>query len=293
MKFRTMFALIAVIVAMAAPSIATPVHAHSGGPHVRLAHLAPTAPSVDVYINDLVVPALDFKEVTDYTALEGHEFKVFVVPAGKPQADAVNKEAIMLTFEEGDNGFYTVAAVGALSDNSFQLVTLKDNPPAEKVTAMVATGDASKDNIEIKGAFARATAAKADEHMEGEHKEGEHKEGEQMGGHGDMAMGNVSAVYMTIMNKGEKQDRLVSAASDVAGKVETHETVIKNDVAQMIYMPEGYEIPAGGMVELKPGGKHIMLLELKQNLVAGESLMLTLTFESGTVITFAVPIVQP
>jgi hypothetical protein len=276
MKFRILSMLVAIAVALTATSIAQPASAHSGGPHVRLAHLAPTAPSVDVYINDQVVPSLDFKEVTDYLQLEGHEFEVFVVPAGKPQAEAVNKEALLLTFEEGDNGFYTVAAVGALSDNSFQLVTLKDNPPAEKATAIATTADASKDNIEIKGAFARATAGKVSGH----------------GGSGGMAMGNVSAAYMTIMNKGEKADRLVSATSDVAGKVETHETVIKNDVAQMLYMPEGFEVPAGGMIELKPGGKHLMLRDLTRNLVAGETLMLTLTFESGTVIEFAVPIVQ-
>jgi periplasmic copper chaperone A len=104
---------------------------------------------------------------------------------------------------------------------------------------------------------------------------------------GDMAMGemsgggaNMTGAFMLIENKGGAADKLISADTAVAGVVEIHETKIENDVASMSPV-EGIEIPANGSVQLKPGSFHIMLMQLNQDLVAGETLSLTLKFESG------------
>lgn len=100
----------------------------------------------------------------------------------------------------------------------------------------------------------------------------------------------VGGGYVTIVNGGDKTDRLVSASADFAGKVEIHE--MKMDGGTMVMRPlaNGIEIPAGGTVELKPGGLHIMFMALKEPLREGESRKATLTFENaGTIeVEFAI-----
>ncbi len=72
--------------------------------------------------------------------------------------------------------------------------------------------------------------------------------------------------------------RLVSASSPVAAVVEIHEMKMMDDVMKMRAVP-ALELPAGKTVELKPGGYHIMLLDLKQPVAAGAAVPLTLVFE--------------
>lgn len=72
--------------------------------------------------------------------------------------------------------------------------------------------------------------------------------------------------------------RLVSAQSPVAGKVEIHEMLVEKDVMKMRHVTS-VELPAGKPVELKPGGHHIMLLDLKRPLSAGETVPLSLVVE--------------
>ncbi len=100
------------------------------------------------------------------------------------------------------------------------------------------------------------------------------------------------AAYMVILNGLDKDVTLVSAESDVAATVETHETVNDNGVMRMIPKPEGYDIPAGGSVELKPGGKHIMLIDLVNPLETGDEFELTLNFDNGETMTVTVPVVE-
>ena len=76
-----------------------------------------------------------------------------------------------------------------------------------------------------------------------------------------------------------KASRLVSASSPVAGVVEIHEMAMENNVMKMRAIP-GLALPAGKTVELKPGGYHVMLMDLKQPLKAGETIALTLVFEA-------------
>lgn len=91
----------------------------------------------------------------------------------------------------------------------------------------------------------------------------------------------VGAGYVTLKNSGGAADKLLSAtAPDVAGKVEIHEMSMDNGVMKMRPV-NGLEVPAGKSVELKPGGYHIMFMQLKQPLKAGDTIKGTLTFEKA------------
>jgi copper(I)-binding protein len=76
-----------------------------------------------------------------------------------------------------------------------------------------------------------------------------------------------------------KGGKLVSASSPVAGVVEVHEMKMEGDRMKMAAIPGGLELPAGQAVELKPGGYHIMLMGLKQEIKAGDTVPVTLVVE--------------
>lgn len=113
---------------------------------------------------------------------------------------------------------------------------------------------------------------------------------------------NAGAAYMVIENTGAEADALVGAASPVAATVEVHETVMmqpspaaSGGMGMASAMPgatagggmlgmqktDRVEIPAGGSLELKPGSYHIMLIDLRQDLVAGQTIEITLTLEKA------------
>ncbi|WP_200230095.1 copper chaperone PCu(A)C [Rubrivivax gelatinosus] len=75
--------------------------------------------------------------------------------------------------------------------------------------------------------------------------------------------------------------RLVGASSPVAGVVEIHEMAMDGNVMKMRALPDGLALPAGKPVELKPGGYHVMLLDLKQALEPGSTVPVTLVFEGA------------
>ncbi|MBV8501753.1 MAG: copper chaperone PCu(A)C [Paucibacter sp.] len=72
--------------------------------------------------------------------------------------------------------------------------------------------------------------------------------------------------------------RLVAVSSPAAARVEMHEMAMEGDTMRMREVT-GIDLPAGKPVELKPGGYHLMLMELKKPIAAGEAVPLTLTFE--------------
>jgi copper(I)-binding protein len=78
--------------------------------------------------------------------------------------------------------------------------------------------------------------------------------------------------------KAKRDSRLVEAHSKVAGVVEVHEMAMDGSTMKMRAVP-ALELPAGQLVELKPGGLHVMLMDLKQPIKAGDKLALTLVFE--------------
>jgi periplasmic copper chaperone A len=98
-----------------------------------------------------------------------------------------------------------------------------------------------------------------------------------------------AGAYLTVENKGKSSDRLVPAASPVAGIVEVHEMVMDGGVMKMRTIP-GIEIKPGAKVALKPGGYHIMLRELKQPLKKGGRFPLTLSFETAGKIEVSVSV---
>ena len=89
----------------------------------------------------------------------------------------------------------------------------------------------------------------------------------------------VGAGLMRLRNAGAA-DRVVGAASPVAGSVEMHITVRDGDVMRMREVTS-FEVPAGGSFELKPGGAHLMLVDLIRPLKKGEKVPLTLRLEKG------------
>jgi len=72
--------------------------------------------------------------------------------------------------------------------------------------------------------------------------------------------------------------KLVAASSPVAGVVEIHEMAMEGNLMKMRAIP-GLDLPAGKAVDLKPGGYHVMLMDLKQPLKEGENVTVTLVIE--------------
>ena len=90
--------------------------------------------------------------------------------------------------------------------------------------------------------------------------------------------GNVSAAYMQI--KSATPLKLVKAETTFAGIVEIHDMKMNDGVMQMKAL-DSLDVPAGTMVELKPGGTHVMLMDVKKPIVKGDKVRLVLTFEGA------------
>lgn len=75
--------------------------------------------------------------------------------------------------------------------------------------------------------------------------------------------------------------RLVSVSSPVAGVTEVHEMKMDGNVMKMRAVDGGLELPAGKTVELKPGGYHVMLMDLKAALPKDSTVPLTLVFKDA------------
>jgi copper(I)-binding protein len=74
--------------------------------------------------------------------------------------------------------------------------------------------------------------------------------------------------------------KLIGVSSPVAGISEIHEMKMEKEVMKMAAI-KSLNVPVGGLVELKPGSYHIMLMDLKSPLAAQSKIPLTLTFESA------------
>lgn len=95
----------------------------------------------------------------------------------------------------------------------------------------------------------------------------------------------VAGGYLTIQNSGAAPDRLIGGASDIAGRLEIHEMAVKDGIMTMRPLTSGLEVAPGGKAELKPGGYHIMFMDLKRPLKEGESVKGTLQFEKAGEVT--------
>ena len=93
----------------------------------------------------------------------------------------------------------------------------------------------------------------------------------------------VGGGYVKVTNSGKTADKLIGGSIPAAGTVEVHEMATVNNVMQMRRL-DGLQIKPGQTIELKPGGYHLMFMQLKEGLVAGKTIQGTLVFEkAGTV----------
>ena len=88
----------------------------------------------------------------------------------------------------------------------------------------------------------------------------------------------VGVAYMEIRNRGGQSDKLLAASTPIARAVEMHVTQRDGEVMKMRQV-QAFEIPARERYELRPGGSHLMLVDLARPLKQGERLPLTLRFE--------------
>jgi copper(I)-binding protein len=96
--------------------------------------------------------------------------------------------------------------------------------------------------------------------------------------------GMQGAGYLTIRNTGAQADRLVSASSPAATRMELHTHLRDGDVMRMRPV-EAIPVPANGTVTLEPAGLHLMLMGLTRPLNQGETIPVTLRFERAGEVT--------
>lgn len=97
------------------------------------------------------------------------------------------------------------------------------------------------------------------------------------------------AVYFLLQNHSAGRDELMGVSSDIAKAVEMHETKMEGDVMQM---QQVMSIPIGGKASLEfaPGGLHVMLIGLEQDLKVGDEFQIALQFANHEDITLTVPV---
>ncbi len=142
-------------------------------------------------------------------------------------------------------------------------MTLKSTLLATLATLSLASGALAAEAIVVEDAYARASGKSA----------------------------KAGAAFMMIENNGDTDDRLVSASSDVADRVELHAHKIdENGVAKMIHVEEGFAIPAGETHMLKRGGDHVMFMGLKAPFEQGATVPVTLIFEQAGEVVIEIPV---
>lgn len=98
-----------------------------------------------------------------------------------------------------------------------------------------------------------------------------------------------SAAYMTLMSHGTAADKLIGAKTPIAETAELHHHILDGGIAKMRPV-EAIEVKPGETAVLEPGGFHIMLMGLKEELTAGDAVPLTLTFEKAGDVTLDIQI---
>lgn len=96
--------------------------------------------------------------------------------------------------------------------------------------------------------------------------------------------------YLSIANGGSEPDRLLGGSTPSAGRVEIHTMEVVDDVMIMRPVEGGLEIPAGETVELKPGGLHLMFMEVGAPFAEGGSVPVALEFERAGTVEIVLPV---
>ncbi|MEU7720388.1 copper chaperone PCu(A)C [Streptomyces tibetensis] len=99
---------------------------------------------------------------------------------------------------------------------------------------------------------------------------------------------DMAAGFLTVTNKGGAADELTSVTSDIAGQVTVHETV--DGAMQEV---KSLKIPAGGRLELKSGGDHLMFEQLKNKPKEGQTVSVELHFAHSAPVKVEMPVKPP
>jgi len=132
---------------------------------------------------------------------------------------------------------------------------------AMTLCTLPALAQAAQSSIKVEGAWARSTPPGA----------------------------KTAAAYLTVVNAGKENDTLMSASTPVAGTADVHRSFMDNGVMKM--RPAGpLDLKPGASLKLAPGGYHIMMMDLKQPLAAGQTFPVTLVFKKAGNVTAVVKV---
>lgn len=98
-----------------------------------------------------------------------------------------------------------------------------------------------------------------------------------------------SAVYMRLRNAGRTDDTLLGVQAEVAAVAELHQSFLDNGVMRMRPIPSA-ALPAGSTLALEPGGLHVMLIDLREDLREGTEIRVRLRFERAGEIEVLAPV---
>lgn len=105
-----------------------------------------------------------------------------------------------------------------------------------------------------------------------------------------MGMDRAGAAYLAVTNSTGQPDALIGARSPAAASVELHETSAGASGQMAMHPVDRIDLPVGGRVALEPGGRHIMLIGLTADLVAGQEIEVTLDFEHAPDLLVKAPV---
>ena len=95
-------------------------------------------------------------------------------------------------------------------------------------------------------------------------------------------VGGQKATGAFMVIKADHDTRLMAVSTPIAGVSQVHEMAMQDNVMRMSEMKQGLPVPKGQTVELKPGGNHLMLMDLNTSPKVGQNVSLTLTFQDST-----------
>lgn len=191
-------------------------------------------------------------------ALKEAYFDEFMLRGKLPDTAGPMWFKVLQTCESGSNNWSEVPASGTSTQGLKSPAALLEVSGLTPVSQVTAPGQP----VQVSGAWVRATVT-----------------GQKSSG-----------AFMKITPK--TATRLVGISSPVAGVAEVHEMKMEGDVMKMRAL-DGLDLPAGKTVELKAGGYHIMMMDLKQPLTAGSAVPLTLRFKNAKGVESTLDITVP
>lgn len=106
------------------------------------------------------------------------------------------------------------------------------------------------------------------------------------------AQGENGAIYFVIHNDMREADELTGISSDIAEAIEVHESMLDGDVMQMQQL-ESVPLPAGAEIAFEPGGLHVMLIGIKNDLKIGDRVEIILHFKNAEDVKLLIPVQEP